>query len=188
MQLGEEGGELRLGPERRQIQALGVQLLELRDVPLQIQLADPVVGNRQRPGAGIGLQIQVGPADRDQDGAVGLDHAQGNAERFGVFDEFVAGNHHPSAIKEDRAAGTILSKRLRQRSSAAHRPSVRIVRIKREVRYREGRSGRSMRPVRRWFSVSRHPHLPSAHRGPVPRVRGASARCLGSTPISRPEC
>src|SRR5262252_4785629 len=62
--------------------ALLFQLAEQIHIPLEVELADAIIGKRQIPRAGIRDQIEIPPLDRHQVLAVGRDYAQPEPKAF----------------------------------------------------------------------------------------------------------
>jgi hypothetical protein len=131
--LGQQGCEFSLGPERRQVEALGVQLFQPVNIPLKIELADAVVRDRQFPRAGIGHKVQILTLHRDQLTTVGLDDTQREVQALRLFDGLVAGDDASMPVNENGAAGTVLAQRALERGAAPVGAAISIVGIGREI-------------------------------------------------------
>ena len=64
--LAEEPFELLGGPEETEIEPVGLELLQDRGIPVEVEFADPVVRDRQGPRLRIRGEVQVPSADDDQ--------------------------------------------------------------------------------------------------------------------------
>lgn len=81
-------------------------------------------------------------------------------ESLRLFDRLVAGNDHPVAVDDHRAAGTALAQRAGERVAAARCPQIRVQRVRREIG--DARDARARSPVP-W-------HLHLLTRWPLDRV------------------
>lgn len=144
--LSEQRRELGVRPEGRQIETISLQLFQHVDVPLEIELADAVVGDREGAGAGIRREIEIITLDCDQMLAVGLHDAERNVERPGLFDGLVAGDDRAVPVDQDGAAGTVLAQRALKRRATAIGAAIHVVGIRREITQveRRGTAGPSV--------------------------------------------
>jgi hypothetical protein len=102
-------GELRVRPERRQIDAVGLELLEHVEIPFEVELTHPVVGDGERFRARVGGEIEIVALHGDELLAVGLDDTERDIEPLGLLDGLVDGDDATEPIDQDRAAGTVLA-------------------------------------------------------------------------------
>ena len=125
--------ELLRGPERRDVQASRLELLQHVDVPLEVELTDTVVRDRELLGAGIGDEVEVYPLDGDQHVAVGLHHAQRDVEPLCLLDGLVTSDDGAVAVDEYGAPGAVLLEGLRQGLPAPGRATVGVLWVWREI-------------------------------------------------------
>jgi len=81
-----------------------VEPLQHVDVPLEIELTDTVVRDRQPLRAGVGGKVEVLSLDGDQHVAVGLHDLQRDVEALRLLDGLVARDDVAVAVDEDSTA------------------------------------------------------------------------------------
>ena len=128
-----------------EIEPVGLELLQDRLIPVEVEFPDPVVRDRQGPGLRIRGEVQVPSAHHDQLLAVRLDHAGRDAQPLGDLEGLVPGNEDAVAVREHRAAGPILTQGGVQQGPAAGRAAVGVAGVELQVLVRAdpglGRSG-----------------------------------------------
>ena len=100
-------------------------------IPIETDLAGPVVGDRELAGPGIRLatQIEVGALDDDELPPVGLDDLDVEPELPRQFPGLVAGDDQTVAIGNDRAAGAGALEGALEQVVTALRPLVSVMGI-----------------------------------------------------------
>ncbi len=125
--------EFLVRPQRGQVDALGEVLLEQVDVPVQIEFANAVVGERQFAGPRIGAEVQVGALDHDETVAGGRHDVHGKAQRLGDIEGLVTCQHHPMPVSDDGARRAICFEGAAQERLPARGAAIGVQRIGREV-------------------------------------------------------
>ena len=124
--LGAQRPELVRRPERRHIEAVGMQLLEHVDVPFEVQFADTVVRDRKCLGVGVCGEIEVVALDCDQMAPVRVDDAERDVESLRLLDRLIAGDDAAVPIGSARRglrhgrAGTVRAPRAHDRYRGWH--------------------------------------------------------------------
>ena len=135
--LGAQRQELVRRPERRQIKAIGMHLLEHVDVPFEVQFADTVVRDRQCLGVGVCGEIEVVALDGDQMAPVRVDDAEREVESFRLLDRLIAGDDAAVPIDQHGAACAMVAQGLCERRAPTIGTAVGIVGVRLEIRQPE---------------------------------------------------
>ncbi len=135
--LGAQRQELVRRPERRQIKAIGMHLLEHVDVPFEVQFADTVVRDRQCLGVGVCGEIEVVALDGDQMAPVRVDDAEREVESFRLLDRLIAGDDAAVPIDQHGAACAMVAQGLCERRAPTIGTAVGIMGVRLEIRQPE---------------------------------------------------
>ena len=159
---GEEPGELLGRPEGLQSHARLFELPQHGRIPVQVEFGDPVVGQRQLPGPGIGPRVQIHPLHHNEFLAGGGHHRDREPQVLGLFHGLVPPQNAPPRVDHDGAARTVRVQTAPQGLAAPIRPAVGV----------EGIGLQVVERLNGWDLA--HPHGGSFDRGH--RVPPAGAR------------
>ena len=165
---GEEPGELLGGPEGLQGHARLFELPQHGRIPVQVEFGNPVVGQRQFLGPGVGPRIQIHPLHHDEFLAGGGHHRDREPQVLGLFHGLVPPQNAPPLVDHDGAARAVRVQAATQGLAAPIRPAVGVEGIGLQVierlngcltRPRRGFSGRGHRgsPAGPGYSSRRAP-------------------------------
>ena len=121
---GEEPGKLLGGPEGLQGHARLFELPQHGRIPVQIEFGDPVVGQRQLPGPGVGPRIQIHPLHHNEFLAGGGHHRDREPQVLGLFHGLVPPQNAPPLVDHDGAARAVRVQTAPQGLAASIRPAV----------------------------------------------------------------
>jgi len=99
-------------------------LLQDGRVPIQVKLGNAVVGDGQRPGPRVAVQVEIRALDDDERAAVRGYDGDGDPQRPGFFDRLVAGDDPAQPVCQDGPPRAVLAQRVRQQSPSAGRPAI----------------------------------------------------------------